>query len=87
MGKSPAPPWAIIYMKEYIHKSEWTPQWKKTYVQFIRRFIDDGCTIWDPPVEISDEESNIKFNEFKALVNNNKVLTWEFTELSNSVNF
>ena len=34
-----------------------------------------------------DEESTIKYDEFKAVANNNKWLTWEFTELSNSVNF
>ena len=56
-------------------------------VKFIKRFIDDGCGFWDPPAEISDEESAIKFDEFKLVVNNKKGLTWEFTELSNSVNF
>ena len=84
MGKPPAPPWATIY--EGIHKDEYIPQWT-TYVKFIWRFIDDGCAIQDPPAEISNEESNIKYNEFKAVVNNNEGLTWEFTELSNSVNF
>ena len=54
---------------------------------FVKRSIDDGNAILDPPAEISEEESNIKYDEFKAVVNNNKCLTWEFTELSNSVNF
>ena len=84
MGKPPAPPWATIY--EGIHEDEYIPQ-STTYVKFIRRFIDDGYAIWDPPAESADEESNIKYNEFKAVVNNNEGLTWEFTELSNSVNF
>ena len=69
-----------------IHKDEYIPQWT-LYVKFIWRFIDDGYAIWDPPAEISDEEYNIKYNEFKAVVNNNEGLTWEFTELSKSVNF
>ena len=51
MGKPPAPPWATIY--EGIHEDEYIPQWT-TYVKFIRRFIDDGCAIWDPPNEISN---------------------------------
>ena len=84
MGKPPAPPWATIY--EGIHEDKYVPQWT-TYIKFIRRFIDDGNAIWDPPAGVSSEESNIKYNEFKAVVNNNKGLTWEFTELSNSVNF
>ena len=84
MGKPPAPLWATIY--KGIHEYEYVPQWT-TYVKFIRRFIDDGNAIWDPPAEISEEESDIKYDEFKAVVNNNKGLTWEFTELSNSVNF
>ena len=84
MGKPPAPPWAPVY--EGIHEDEYIPQWT-TYVKFIRRFIDDGCAIWDPPDEVSDEESAVKYDEFKTVVNNNEGLTWEFTELSNSVNF
>ena len=64
MGKPPAPPWVTIY--EGRHKDEYLPQWT-TYVKFIRRFIDDGNAIWDPPAEVSDEEPNIKYNEFKAV--------------------
>ena len=75
----------LQYTREYVHKDEFVPQWT-TYVKFIRRFIDDGNAIWDPPAEISEEESNIKYDEFKAVVNDNKGLTWEFTELSHSVN-
>ena len=84
IGKPPAPPWAKIY--EGIHEDEYIPQWTN-YVKLIRRFIDNGCAIWDPPAEASDEEFNGKYDEFKAVVNDNKGLTWEFTELSNSVNF
>ena len=50
-------------------------------------YIDDGNAIWDAPPEISEEESNIKYDEFKAVANNSKGLAWEFTEMSNSVNF
>ena len=45
MGKPPAPPWATIY--KGIHEDGYVPQW--TYcIKLIRRFIDDGCAIWDP---------------------------------------
>ena len=84
MGKPPAPPWATVY--EGIHEKEYIPKWTE-YFKFIKRFIDDGCGIWEPAAAISEEESRIKFDEFKSVVNNNKGLTWEFTELSNSVNF
>ena len=84
IGKPPALLWATIY--EEIHDDEYIHQWT-TYVKFVRSFIDNWNAIWDPPVETSDEESNIKYDKFKAVVNNNKGLTWEFTELSNSVNF
>ena len=84
MGKPQAPSWATIY--EGIYDDEYIPQWT-THVKFIWHFIDDRNAIWDPPAEISDKESNIMYDEFKAVVNGNKGLTWEFTELSNSVNF
>ena len=83
-GKPPAPPWAIIY--ENIHEDEYIPDWIE-YVKFVKRFIDDCCWIWNSAADSSNEESKIKSDEFKSVVNNNKDLTWEFTELSNSVNF
>ena len=52
-------------------------------MKFIKRFIGDGCGFLDPPAEIFEEESKIKFDEFKSVINNNKG-NWEFTELSNS---
>ena len=68
-------------MKDFIiHK-------RATYVKFIKRFIDDSCEFWDPAAERSEEESAVKFDEFKSVVNNDKGLTWEFTELSNSAIF
>ena len=47
-----APPWVIIY--EEIHEDEYIPEWT-TCVKFIKCFIDDGCGVWDPAVEISEE--------------------------------
>ena len=44
-------------------------------IKCIKPSIDDDCPIWDPTADISDEESNIKFDEFKTVVNNNKGLT------------
>ena len=83
MGKPPVPPWTTIY--ERINEDKYIPKWE-TCIELIKRFIDDGYAMWNPPAEISDEESTIKFNEFKTVVNNNKGLNWEFTELSSSVN-
>ena len=59
MDKPLAPPQATIY--EEIHKDEYIPKWE-TCVEFIRRFIDDGCAVWDPPAEISAKEFTIKFD-------------------------
>ena len=58
------------------------PDWETSYIKFIKCFIHDGCAFWDPAAEISDDESAIKFDKFKSPINNNKGLTWEFTELS-----
>ena len=54
---------------------------KHTYVKLVKRFINDDCAFWDPAAEISDKESAIKFDKFKSAINNNKGLTWEFTEI------
>ena len=71
-GKPPAPLWATIY--EGIHEDECIPQWTN-HVRLIRRFIDDGCAIWDKPIDTLDEESNVRYDDFQAVVNNNKGLT------------
>ena len=36
-----------------------------TYVTFIKHFIADGCGFWDSAAEISEEDSAVKFDEFK----------------------
>ena len=46
-----------------------------------------AVNFWDPAADRSEEESAVKFDEFKPVVNNDKGLTWEFTELSNSAFF
>jgi hypothetical protein len=53
----------------------------------LKRFIDDGFGIWLPPAELSDEEANAKWIEFKADVNDDHGLEWEFEEILNSVVF
>ena len=58
MGKPPVPPWTTIY--ERINEDKYIPKWE-TCIELIKRFIDDGYAMWNPPAEISDEESTIKF--------------------------
>ena len=82
MGISPAPPWAILFFA--IHENIFTEKWKEV-LPFWKRFIDDGIGLWKMhPNPITNSQL---WNEFKTDVNNYHGLTWEFTPLSNSIDF
>jgi len=84
MGKPPAPPWATLF--EGLHEIEYLVTWQ-SYLQLFKRFVDDSYGIWLPPVELTPEQSAEKWLEFKAKVNNNHGLEWEFSELSDTAQF
>ena len=84
MGKPPAPPWATLF--EGLHEIEYLVTWRP-YLQLFKRFIDDSYGIWLPPAELTPEQSAEKWLEFKAEVNNNHGLEWEFSELSDTAQF
>ena len=82
MGISPAPPWAILFFA--IHENVFTEKWKEV-LPFWKRFIDDGIGLWKMhPDPITNTQL---WNEFQIDVNNYHGLTWEFTPLSNSIDF
>ena len=77
MGKPPAPPWATIF--EGLHEMIFLPKWA-AFLQLYKRFIDDVYCIWNPPADLSLVDAEAKWVEFKAEVNNNHGLEWEFSE-------
>lgn len=82
MGISPAPPWAILFFA--IHENVFVDRWKER-LPFWKRFIDDGIGLWNVH---PDPTTNLAlWNEFQRDVNDYHGLTWEFTPLSNSIDF
>ena len=82
MGMSPAPPIANLYVA--LHESTFIPDWLTSSLFFYKRFIDDGIGIWIHNENDSVDKQN--WDTFQLLVNNGG-LTWEFTELSQEINF
>ena len=59
----------------------------RSCLQLFLRYIGDGYGIYLPPVELTTEQFDEKWFKFKDEVKDNHGLEWEFTDLSNSVNF
>ena len=84
MGKPPAPPWATLF--EGLHEIDYLPLWE-AFLRLYRRYIDDTYGLWLPPAGLTIGESEAKWLEFKAEVNNNHGLEWVFSERSLSATF
>ena len=83
MGVPPAPSWANLY--EALHEREFLPEWQH-HLPLYKRYLDDIIAIWNPTSD--DESINVaEWTAFKDEVNSIDGLTWEFTELSESVDF
>ena len=84
MGKHPTPPCTTIF--DGLHAMEYLLTcW--SCLQLFLRYMGDGYGNWLPPAELTTEQSDAKWLEFKDEVNNNHGLEWEFMDLSNPVNF
>jgi len=84
MGKPPAPCWANIF--EGLHEKDFLPKWRP-FLPSYKRFIDDVHAVWLPPAGMAHEEREASWIDFKAEVNSNHGLEWEFSERSLSVTF
>ena len=82
MGTPPAPPYATIYYG--IHKEKFLPHHSRRLI-YYRRFIDNVIGIWWP--NKSPQLDAQEWNEFKHKMNAFPGLTWEFSELSKTVDF
>ncbi|KAL7523901.1 hypothetical protein ACHAWF_000737 [Thalassiosira exigua] len=80
MGTSAACMWATIYF--WVHERNLIASYS-THLFFLQRFINDMFGIWIPnmPATIT------AWTSFQSNVNNFGILTWEFSELSKSVDF
>lgn len=83
MGTPPAPPWATLYFG--IHEESPAMEHFTQFLAFYKRFIDDGVGIW---LCLKDDTANKeKWMAFQAAMNSCPGLTWEFSELSTSIDF
>ncbi len=78
MGTSAACMWATIYFA--VHESGKLIPKYNNHLLLFRRFIDDMIGIW------LDDGSDA-WQQFQADTNDFGILTWEFEDLSSSVNF
>ena len=80
MGTSAACMWATIYFA--VHKNLDLLQKYKPHLLIFRCFIDNIFRIWVPIANIVNNWAS-----FKRDTNNFGILSWEFEEPSNKVNF
>ena len=66
---------------EGLHEVKFIPCWNNS-VLFHVRFIDDVYGIWMPPVNYTMDENNATWTDFKADVNDDHGLEWEFSDRS-----
>jgi hypothetical protein len=85
MGTPPAPPYATLFFA--IHEETFlNPQSPfANNLFFYKRFIDDVLGIWLP--EPTTATNNSKWLDFQATMNNWCGLEWEFSELTDRVDF
>ncbi|KAL7545861.1 hypothetical protein ACHAWF_009214 [Thalassiosira exigua] len=80
MGTSAAYMWATIYF--WVQERNLLPAYSN-YILFLRRFIGNMFRIWIP----TSTAATIAWMSFQSNVNNFGVLTWEFSELGDAVDF
>lgn len=80
MGTSAACMWATIYFT--VHEAGMLIPKYDQHLLLFKRFIDDMIIVW-----LDDSPSDDTWNNFKEDTNNFGILTWEFEELSLSVDF
>jgi hypothetical protein len=78
MGTSAACMWATIYFS--IHKNDCLLPMFGNHIILYNRYIEDIFGIWI-------RESDDNWELFKTETNNFRLLKWDFSELSHSVNF
>ena len=76
MGTPPAPPYATLYFA--LHEKEVIKNFPR--LVFYRRLIDDGFGAW-----MGEADGN--FACFQTAINNYGKLTWEFSNLTEKVNY
>ena len=76
MGTPPAPPYATLYFA--LHEMEVIKNFPS--LVFYRRLIDDGFGAW-----MGEADGN--FADFQTAINNYGKLTWEFSQLTDQVNY
>ena len=81
MGTPPTPPYATIYYG--IHDEKLLPQCTQ-HIIFYCQFIDD-VRIWCP--NRSPQHDAMESNSFKQEMNTFPGLTWEFSNLSTTIDF
>ena len=82
MGTPPALPYATIYYG--IHEEKFLPHHSQCVI-YYQRLIDDVIGIWCPNQNKQLDE--LEWNAFKNKMNAFPGLTWEFSELSTTVDF
>ena len=82
MGTPPAPPYATLYYAA--HEDRFVNRWS-AHLIFYKRFIDDVFGIWLP--HPNHAINNQLWLDFQAHMNQARGLVWEFSELSERVNF
>ena len=80
MGTSPAPPYANLFFA--IHENRFVRKYPQ--LACYKRFIDDIIGIWVP---VSNQDDNMKWDEFKKDTNSYYDLKWKFEERTNTINF
>ena len=82
----PPPPPASPYttVNYDIHEEKFLPQ-HHHHVIFYCHFIDDVISIWSPNPNACPDA--LEWENFKTTMNSFPGLTWEFSDLSESVNF
>ena len=81
MGTPPVPPYATVYG---IHEEKFLPQCSHCII-YYRWFINDVIGIWCP--NTNPQLDALEWNSFKNKMNKFPGLTWEFSELSISIDF
>ena len=82
MGTPPTPPYATMYYG--IHKEKFLPCHSQ-HVIYYRQFIDNVIGIWC--LDKNPQLDALEWDSFKNKMNKFPGLTWEFSELSTSIDF
>ena len=84
--KYQGPPWVNLQLHagltnlfEGLRAKSFLPLWR-TFLPFYKRFIDDVSAAWLPPANLTHDEVEESWKDFKAEVNNSHGLEWEVSE-------